>query len=155
MNTSMTNRHVYRAVIPAIVILVIAAAAAAAALAQGTDMAMKGSGAMATMGYRYELAGPVQTSAGKSTVSVRLVHEGRPVSGAIIIQSRADMGPMGMAAMTAPIRPLGEKPPGTYRFEVSNGPVWNKPDNWALSFSAKVQGVAQTVSGSVTVKLAP
>jgi hypothetical protein len=50
---------------------------------------------------------------------------------------------------------MGEKPPGIYRFEVSNGPVWNKPDNWALSFSAKVQGVAQTVSGSVTVKLAP
>jgi hypothetical protein len=150
----MTNRHVYRAVIPAIVILVIAAAAPARA--QGTDMAMKRSGAMATMGYRYELAGPVQSSAaGKSMVSVRLLHDGKPVSGAIIIQSRADMGPMGMAAMTAPIKPMGEKPPGIYRFEVSNGPVWNKPDNWALSFSAKVQGVAQTVSGSVTVKLAP
>ena len=39
-----------------------------------------------------------------------------------------------MAAMTAPIKALGEKPPGTYRFEVSNGPVWKKPHNWTLSF---------------------
>ena len=154
MNTSTTNRHVYRAVIPAIVIL--AAAAAVPAYAQGMGMAMKGPAATATMGYRYELAAPVQSSStGKNIVSVRLLHDGKPVSGAIIIQSRADMGPMGMAAMSAPIKPLGEKPPGTYRFEVSNGPVWNKPDNWALSFSAKVQGVAQTISGSVTVKLAP
>jgi hypothetical protein len=60
-----------------------------------------------------------------------------------------------MAGMTAPIKPLGEKPPGTYSFEVSNGPVWSKPDNWALSFGAKVQGVAQTVTGSVIVKLSP
>ena len=154
MNTTMTNYRDYRAVIPAIAILMLAAAVPA--YAQGTSMAMKGPGAMATMGYRYELAGPVQSGgAGKSIVSVRLLHDSKLVSGAIIIQSRADMGPIGMAAMTAPIKPLGEKPPGTYRFEISNGPVWNKPDNWALSFSAKVQGVAQTISGSVTVKLAP
>jgi len=154
VNISIIGRHVYRAVIPAIVIL--ACAAAAPASAQGMGMAMKGPAATATMGYRYEVAGPVQPGgAGKSIVSVRLLHDSKPVSGAIIIQSRADMGPIGMAAMTAPIKPLGEKPPGTYRFEVSNGPVWNKPDNWALSFSAKVQGVAQTISGSVTVKLAP
>jgi YtkA-like protein len=154
VTTSIINSQVYRAGIPAIMILALAAAAPA--YAQGMSMAMKGPDTMATKGYRYEVAGPVQPrGAGKSIVSVRLLHDGKPVSGAIIIQSRADMGPMGMAAMTAPIKPLGEKPPGTYRFEVSNGPMWNKPDNWALSFSAKVQGVSQTVSGSVTVKLAP
>ncbi len=131
-------------------------AAAVPARAQATGMAMKGPGDMATKGYRFEVAGRVRSSgSGKSIVSVRLLHDSKPVSGAIIIQSRADMGPMGMAAMTAPIKPLSEKPPGTYSFEVSNGPVWNKPDNWSLSFSAKVQGVSQTVSGSVTVKLAP
>jgi hypothetical protein len=57
--------------------------------------------------------------------------------------------------MAAPIKLLGEQPSGTYRFEVDNGSVWKKPDNWALSFGAKVQGVAQTVSGNVTVKLVP
>jgi hypothetical protein len=131
--------------------------AALPALAQNSmGMAMKGSKPSAiTSGYTFELASPAQTTDGKSIVAVRLVHDGKPVTGAVIIQSRADMGPIGMASMTAPIKPLGEKPPGTYRFEVTNGPVWKKPDNWALSFGAKVQGVAQTVSGSVTVKLNP
>ena len=127
-------------------------------LADNTGMSMSGpKPAMAATGdYRFELAGPVQSEgAGKSLVSIRLVHSGKPVVGAIIIQSRADMGPIGMAGMTAPIKPLGEQPPGTYRFEVENGAVWKKPDDWALSFSAKVQGVTQTVTGSVTVKLTP
>lgn len=110
----------------------------------------------ATGDYRFELAAPVQSEgSGKSIVAIKLVHGGKPVAGAIIIQSRADMGPIGMAGMTAPIKPLGEQPPGTYRFEVENGAVWKQPDNWALSFSAKVQGVTQTVTGSVTVKLSP
>ena len=106
--------------------------------------------------YRFELAEPPKSGgAGKSIVAVKLLHNGKPVPGAIIIQSRADMSPMGMATMTAPIKPLGETPPGVYRFEISNGPVWKKPDNWAISLSAKVQGVMQTVTGSVTVKLQP
>lgn len=109
-----------------------------------------------TAGYGFELAGPPQSGgAGKSIVAVKLLHDGKPVTGAVVIQTRADMGPMGMAAMTAPITFMGEQPPGTYRFEVTNGPVWKKPDNWAVSFSAKVQGVTDTVSGSVTVKLTP
>ena len=119
-------------------------------------MAMKASKpAAASAGYNFELAGPAKSAGGKSVVAVKLTHDGKPVTGAIIIQSRADMGPINMAGMTAPIKPLGEKPPGTYSFEVGNGPVWNKPDNWALTFAAKVQGVAQTVTGSVTVKLSP
>lgn len=119
-------------------------------------MAMKGPAMKASSDYRYELAAqPRVIGGGKSVVSVRLIHDGKPVTGAIIIQSRADMGPMGMASMTAPIKPLGEKPPGTYRFEISHGPVWKKPDDWALSLGAKVQGVMRTVNGSVTVKLVP
>ncbi|MBI1331207.1 MAG: hypothetical protein GC166_15025 [Alphaproteobacteria bacterium] len=127
------------------------------ALAGGMDMPMSGSNAMATTAdYRFALAGPpTSAGSGKSIVSIKLVHDGKPVTGAIIIQSRADMGPIGMGAMTAPIKLLSEEPPGTYRFEVANGPVWQKPDNWSLSFGAKVQGVAQTVSGAVIVKLTP
>ena len=156
MNTSMTNWPLYRAAIPAIAFSLITFTIPA--LAQDSmGMAMKGSKLQArTSGYTFELAGPVQSvGGGKSVVSVRLIHGGKPVLGAIVIQSRADMGPIGMSSMTAPIKSLGEKPPGTYRFEVTNGPVWKKPDNWALSFNAKIQGVAQTVSGSVTVKLNP
>lgn len=109
----------------------------------------------ATAGYSFEAAGVKAEGGGKSLVSIRLIHDGKPVTGAVVIQSRADMGPIKMAGMTAPITFMGEQPVGTYRFEVSNGPVWKKPDNWAVSFSAKVQGVSETVDGSVTVKLAP
>jgi len=112
--------------------------------------------AAAASGYQFELAGPPKSAgAGKSIVSVKLLRGGKPVPGAIIVQSRADMGPIGMAAMTAPVKMLGEQPPGTYRFEITNGPVWSKPDNWAVSLGAKVQGVMQTVTGSITVKLQP
>ena len=126
------------------------------AFADSMGMSTAASMPMATS-YRFELAGPVQSNGGKSVVSVRLIHiaDKKAVVGAIIISSHADMSPIGMAGMTGPIKPLGEQPPGTYRFEVENGSVWQKPDNWALSFSAKVQGVAQTVTGSITVKLAP
>jgi hypothetical protein len=137
-------------------LLLTATIPAFAADTMGMSMSGPKPGAMAaSTGYRFELAGPPQSAGGKSTVAVRLIHGGKPVAGAIIIQSRADMGPIGMASMTAPIKPLGEKPPGTYSFEVSNGPVWKKPDSWALSFGAKVQGEAQTVTGSVTVALKP
>jgi hypothetical protein len=112
--------------------------------------------APATPGYQFVLAGPPQSvSQGNRIVAIHLTHDGKPVTGAIIIQSRADMGPINMAAMTAPIKYLNEQPSGTYRFEITNGPVWKKPDNWAVSFGAKVQGIAQTVSGGVTVKLQP
>ena len=136
--------------------LLLTAGALPSFAADDMGMAIKGPNiAASNAGYQFELAGPAKSASGKSIVAVRLLHDGKPVSGAIIIQSRADMGPINMASMTAPIKPLGERPPGTYSFEVSNGPVWNKPDNWALTFAAKVEGVAQTVSGSVTVKLTP
>jgi hypothetical protein len=106
--------------------------------------------------YRFELAGPAKSvGGGKSIVAVKLSHDGKPVTGAVIIQVRVDMGPMGMASMTAPVKTLGEKPPGTYSFEITHGPVWNKPDDWALSFASKVQGMTDTVTGKVTVKLTP
>jgi len=117
---------------------------------------MNGAVAATSDAYRFTLAGPVVSeSGGRSIVSVTLLQGDRPVTGAIIIESRADMAPIGMAGMTAPIKPLGEQPPGIYRFEIENGSVWKKLDNWSLSFSAKVQGVAQTVTGSVIVKLVP
>jgi hypothetical protein len=109
--------------------------------------------AMST-GYQFELAAPPKsTAAGKSIVSIRMMHDGKPVSGAIVIQSRADMGPSGMAGHKVPIKSIGEKPPGTYSFEIDNGPNGPMAGNWAVSFSAKVQGVAETITGSVTVKL--
>lgn len=123
----------------------IASAAAADVHAAATD-------------YRFELAGnPQKEGNGTSIVSVKLVHlpDSKPVSGAIVIQSMADMGPIGMAAMTAPVKPLPEQPSGIYRFEIPNGAVWKKPDNWALTLDAKVQGESETVHGTVVVRLEP
>jgi YtkA-like len=108
--------------------------------------------------YRFELAGaPQKDGKGTSLVSVKLVHlpDNKPVPGAVLIQSRADMGPIGMAAMTAPVKALPEQPAGTYRLEVQNESVWKKADNWALTLDAKVQGEPETVHGSVIVKLEP
>lgn len=137
--------------------LLLTAVTAPAFAQDNMGMAMKEAKPMATnAGYRFELAGPVKSvGGGKNVVAVRLMHDGKPVTGAIIIQSRADMSPMGMASMRAPIKPLGEKPPGTYSFEIANGALWKKPDDWAITLGAKVQGVAQTVAGTVTVKLSP
>ena len=127
MSTSTSNWH-SRAVIPVLAASLLAVPVPA--LSADMGMAMKAPAMSAKGGYRYELAGPAQAiGAGKSIVSVRLIHDGKPVTGAIVIQSRADMGPMGMGTMTAPIKPLGEKPPGTYRFEISHGPVWKTPDD--------------------------
>ena len=106
-----------------------------------------------TAGYAFELAGKPQSTNGTSVVSVQLMHNGKPVVGAIIIESHADMSPEGMGTMTAPIKALPTTTPGTYRFEVQNGSVWKKPGKWALTFSAKVQGEADTVHGSVVVEL--
>jgi hypothetical protein len=143
-----------------------AALTGSSAFAAGPDMAMQGMSkdmmkgsaiAGTTAGYSFELVGQPKSSAGKSTVSIRVIHaaDKRPVIGAIIIQSRADMGPIGMAAMTAPIKAVPSSTPGVYSFEVANGPVWKKSDKWELSFSAKVQGESQTVHGAVIVTLIP
>ena len=102
--------------------------------------------------YRFEAAGPPQkTQAGKSVVPVRLVHvpDGKPVPSAVIFESKADMGPAGMADMGAPIQALGESAPGVYRFEVQPGMA----GKWALHLAAKIQGEAETVRGSVVVEL--
>ena len=129
------------------------------AFAAGMDMGSAKPASMSAMAnYRFELAGAVKSSgAGKSVVSVRLVHvaNGKPVTDAIIIQSRADMSPIGMGEMTASVKPLPSATAGLYVFEIANGAVWNKTDKWALTLSAKVQDVTQTVRGNLVVQLAP
>ena len=121
-----------------------------------SSLAMSASAYAAATDYRFELAGAQKMAPGVNVVSVKLVHvpNGKPVSGAIIIGEKADMSPIGMAMMTAQVKALSAQG-GVYRFEVQNGPVWNKPDNWALTLSAKVQGEPQTIEGSVVVKLTP
>jgi hypothetical protein len=124
-------------------------------------MSMKGTVAsapvMATADYRFELTGPQRSDVGRSSVSIRLIHttDNKPVVGAIIVESRADLSPIGMTTRTAPIKALPSATPGVYTFEIVNGAVWNKPAKWALTFAVKVKGEAQAVHGSVIVQLSP
>lgn len=122
------------------------ATALACALVFGTVQAHA-----AATDYRFELAGkPEPSSAGKSVVPVRLVHvpDNKPVTNAVIFESKADMGPAGMAVMTAPVKAM---PPqnGVYRFEVAP----SMTGVWAVTLAAKVQGETETIRGSITTDL--
>ena len=86
---------------------------------------------------------------GEATVDVRLIHQptGKPVENAVIFETRLDMGPDGMGEMTAPASAEGSPSPGVYRFKVQP----TMAGHWELKLSAKVQGEAETVTGSVVV----
>ena len=107
--------------------------------------------------YQFELVGPPKSMNGMNTVSIRIVHlpDRKPVNGAIIIETRADMGPEQMAAMMAPVKAVPSAQPGVYAFEIQNGMMWKKPGKWALTLAAKVQGEADTVRGTVNLDLNP
>jgi hypothetical protein len=81
------------------------------------------------------------------TVAVRLVHKpsGKPVTDAVITQTRIDMAPDGMATMASPLTPLPSPEPGVYAFKTE----LSMAGRWQLSISARVQGEAQPVVGRV------
>jgi hypothetical protein len=84
------------------------------------------------------------------TVAVRLVHKstGKPVSDAVIILTRIDMAPEGMAEMASPLEPLPASEPGVYAFKTD----LSMQGRWLFSISAKVQGEPETVTGKVTFR---
>jgi hypothetical protein len=86
---------------------------------------------------------------GEAIVDVRLVHEptGKAVENAVIFETRFDMSPDAMGGMTAPVEAQGSPAPGVYRFKVAP----TMEGRWALTLSAKVQGVAETITGTVVV----
>jgi hypothetical protein len=98
--------------------------------------------------YRFELVQAQPAGPGKTTVTVRLVHvpDNKPVAGAVLFESKTDMGPGGMAEMTGKVIPVSSDQPGIYRFQVETGMA----GKWALNLGAKVQGETDTVRGTVT-----
>jgi hypothetical protein len=100
--------------------------------------------------YRFELVGKPAASGGKDAVGIRLVHvpDGKPVTDAVIFESKADMGPAGMASMGAPVSAMPASG-GVYRFEVEPGMT----GTWALHLAAKVQGEQETVRGTLDIAL--
>jgi hypothetical protein len=97
--------------------------------------------------YRFELVQAQPTGPGKTTVTIRLVHlpDSKPVAGAVLFETKSDMGPSGMAEMAGKVSPLPSDQPGLYRFQVETGMA----GKWALNLGAKVQGEAGTVRGTV------
>ncbi|MBY0510152.1 MAG: FixH family protein [Rhodospirillaceae bacterium] len=114
-------------------------------------LGLSGAAMAAPKDYRFELVGlPVKS--GKAThVTVRLIHvpDGKPVVGAEITEIKFDMGPAGMAGMSAPAKsmPSMEAGTGTYMIETQPSMV----GNWGLNLTAKVKGEAEPVRGTVVV----
>ena len=96
---------------------------------------------------------PVKTDIKKGddvVVSVRLKHKttGKPVTDAVIVQTRIDMGPDGMGEMASPLTPVPSNEPGVYSFKTELGMA----GRWLLSIAAKVQGEPETVVGKITFR---
>jgi hypothetical protein len=93
---------------------------------------------------------PVNTQVKKGddvVVSVRLKHRptGKVVTDAVIVQTRIDMAPEGMAEMASPLTAVTSTDPGVYSFKTD----LSMEGQWLLSIAAKVQGEPQTVVGKI------
>ena len=102
--------------------------------------------------YRFELVQAQPAGPGKTAVTVRLVHmpDNKPVAGAVLFETKSDMGPDGMADMPGKVSALPADKPDLYRFQIETGMA----GKWALNLAAKVQGEAETVRGSVIFQAA-
>jgi hypothetical protein len=98
--------------------------------------------------YRFETAEVQASGPGRTTVVVRLVHvkDKRPVDGAVILESKTDMGPSGMDEMFGKVTATTSDQPGLYRFLIETGMA----GKWELIRTAKVQGEAGPVTGKIT-----
>lgn len=83
-------------------------------------------------------------------IAVRLLHKptGKPVSDAVIVRTRVDMAPDGMADMLSPVAALPGSEPGIYAFK-TDLPMTGR---YLLSLAVKVQGEPETVVGKVIFK---
>lgn len=83
-------------------------------------------------------------------VAVRLLHKltGKLVTDAVIVRTRVDMAPEGMADMESPVVAVPANEPGVYAFKTD----LSMAGRWLLSVAAKVQGEPETVIGKVVFK---
>jgi YtkA-like len=96
---------------------------------------------------------PVNTQVKKGddvVVSLRLKHKptGKVVTDAVIVQTRIDMAPEGMAEMASPLTAVPRTEPSVYSFKTD----LSMEGQWLLSIAAKVQGEPQTVVGKITFR---
>ncbi len=100
--------------------------------------------------YAFEAVAPEMKKGDDVTVAVRLVHKptGKVVADAVIVRTRVDMAPDGMAEMQSPVSSLPASEPGIYAFK-TDLPMAGR---YQLSVAAKVQGEPETVIGKVIVQ---
>jgi predicted metal-binding membrane protein len=98
--------------------------------------------------YRFEAVEVQPAGPGRTTVVVRLVHvqDKKPVDGALILESKTDMGPSGMGEMSGKVTATASDQPGLYHFLIETGMA----GKWELILTAKVQGEAGPVTGEIT-----
>jgi hypothetical protein len=97
--------------------------------------------------YRFDVVQAQPAGKYLTDVTVKLTHipDEKPVPGAVIFQTKVDMGPSGMGEMTGNVTPRTPDPAGLYHFRTETGMA----GTWALTLTAKVQGEADTVRGTV------
>ncbi len=103
--------------------------------------------------YVFEAIKTEIKSSNVATVAVRLVHKpsGKPVTDAVIVQTRIVMAHDGGAEMASAFLPLPSPEPGVYAFKAPltmAGP-------WLLSIAAKVQGEPEIVVGKINFRVTP
>lgn len=92
-------------------------------------------------------------SSNVATIAVRLLHKPseRPVTDAVIIQTRIVMAHDGGTDMDAAFVPLPSPEPGVYAFRA---PL-TMAGKWFLSIAAKVPGEPETVVGKIFFRVTP
>ena len=114
-------------------------------------MCLTGAAALADVkDYAFESVAAEFKKGDDVVVAVRLLHKptGKPVADAVIVRTRVDMAPDGMADMVSPVAPMPASEPGVYAFK-TDLPMAGR---YLLSVAAKVQGEPETVVGKVILK---
>jgi hypothetical protein len=100
--------------------------------------------------YAFEPVAPEIKKGDDVIVALRLVHKptGNPVSDAVVVRTRIDMAPDGMAEMESPVTPVPGDGPGIYHFKTDLGMA----GRYQFSIAAKVQGEPETVVSKIVFK---
>jgi hypothetical protein len=121
-----------------------------AAVALLAAISLSGAAFAGANDYVFEPAKAEMKKGDDVVVSVRLKHKptGKPVTDAVIVQTRIDMSPDAMGEMASPLTPVPSNEPGVYSFKTD----LSMQGRWLLSIAAKVQGEPETVIGKITFR---
>lgn len=86
----------------------------------------------------------------ESEFAVKIIDKrtSQPAADAVIFETRLDMAPDGMEAMTSKVDALPAQEPGVYRFKLN----LSMAGGWRFKMAAKIQGEEETAQGEVILK---